>query len=278
MQAIDITDEAAEDALVTLSEHLGPAAPIGRPQLALPGADGSVLIISTSRIWWSLPRPRRRARHIAQRRGRTRRIRRRHRAVALRHDDRVTSALLTTTEYAVPARASRLLGRRPPGPPAGQPRTTEARQARAQSQPPPDARSAEAEDTGTTRRRSSAQRPPDQGERRSPSPGSRPSPFERSPGDTRAYQGRPHPVHASRTRRRTCHHQRSRRRRPRLHPGRIRASRAARQERPQLPRDDRPGRRRRPDPDELAVEGASDLHVHACGLVLTRVQARVIRP
>ena len=55
IHAIDMTDEAAEDALVLLAEHLGPAIPIGRPQVALPGADGSVLIISTERLWWSYP-------------------------------------------------------------------------------------------------------------------------------------------------------------------------------------------------------------------------------
>ena len=32
------------------------------------------------------------------------------------------------------------------------------------------------------------------------------------------------------------------------------------------------------DPDEFAVEGAHDLHVHARGLVLARVQARVSGP
>jgi hypothetical protein len=55
MDAVNISDSDAEDALVRLALHVPVGVDIGMPYVAEPGADGAVLIFTRTAAWWSYP-------------------------------------------------------------------------------------------------------------------------------------------------------------------------------------------------------------------------------
>lgn len=58
MNVLDITAEAAEDALMLLAHHVHPQVSIGRPLVAtaLPDdTDGTVMVLTDTALWWVNP-------------------------------------------------------------------------------------------------------------------------------------------------------------------------------------------------------------------------------
>lgn len=53
MRTIDITPEAAEDALVRLTKHIPADIEIGRVLAAYPAEDGVAFIADCLQVWWS---------------------------------------------------------------------------------------------------------------------------------------------------------------------------------------------------------------------------------
>jgi hypothetical protein len=53
MEAVNIGDADAEDALVRLALHVPVGVDIGMPFVAEPGTDGAVLIFTRTAAWWS---------------------------------------------------------------------------------------------------------------------------------------------------------------------------------------------------------------------------------
>jgi hypothetical protein len=55
VDALNLSDSDAEDALVRLALHVPVGVDVGRPYVAEPGSDGAVLIFTRTAAWWSYP-------------------------------------------------------------------------------------------------------------------------------------------------------------------------------------------------------------------------------